>query len=497
MKKSTMIGIAVAGVAAAAAATAGKLAASTSHRPATITDRAEPALEPNVDGEALLEHLGRALRLDTVVFEDRSQNDPADITAFHEFLRDTYPLTHKTCVVEPVNELSLLYTWEGSDPQEEPIVLMAHMDVVPIEPGTEGDWAHEPFSGEISDGRLWGRGALDDKGRLVATIEAVEHLIGAGFEPTRTVYVAFGHDEEIGGNEGAKEVAATLRDRGVRPWFVLDEGGLVVDSIPMLVDGPVALVKVAEKGLVNVKLTARSEGGHSSVPPASTAAGRIGEAVHLLETHPVPARIAVLAPLFDALASVMDSKTAAVLKNLRVTGPVVTRMLSAKPETNALIRTSTAVTMVSGGVKSNVLPQEAWAVVNYRILPGDSVDSVMAHVRDVVGPDIAVETYGEMLVEPSSFSSTESEAWAVVRSSVEEAFPAATVAPWILTGATDSRYFQPLAGDVYGFGPFTMRPTDSGIHGTDEAMRTSDAEGAVSFFCRLIRNAQPTIGTSP
>ena len=491
MKTATKIGVAVAAVTAATAAAAAKVATSMNGKSPAITERAAPAIEPNIDGDAFLEHLGQAVRLDTVVFEDRSQNDPTDITAFHEFLRETYPLTHETCVVETINELSLLYTWEGSDPQLAPIVLMAHIDVVPIEPGTEGDWTHGPFSGEVSEGRLWGRGALDDKGPLIATIEAVEHLIATGFEPTRTVYMTFGHDEEIGGAQGGKEVASTLRDRGVHPWLVVDEGGLVLDSIPTLVDSPVALVSVAEKGYVNVKLAARSEGGHAALPPSSTAVGRIAEAVHRLEKNPVPARVGVLSPTFDALAPAMDRKTAAMLTNLRVTGPVVTRMLSATPEMNALIRTSTAVTMVSGGVKPNVLPQEAWAVVNFRILPGDSVDSVMAHVRDVVGPDIEIETFGETSSEPSSFSSTESEAWAVVRRSVQETFPDATVAPWIMTGATDSRYYGPFASDVYGFAPFTMSVDDAGIHGTDEAMRVADAEGAVSFFSRLVRNAQP------
>jgi carboxypeptidase PM20D1 len=492
LKRSTTIGLAVAGLTAAATAAAAKVAASSNHRATTIPDRAEPAMEPGVDGDAFLEHLGQAVRLSTVVFEDRSQNDPADITAFHEFLRDAYPLTHQTCAVETINELSLLYTWEGSDPQAEPMVLMAHMDVVPIEPGTEGDWTHGPFSGELADGHLWGRGVLDDKGPLIAMIEAVEHLIAAGFEPTRTIHLAFGHDEELGGAQGGREVAATLRDRGVRPWLVLDEFGIVADSLPPLSKSPVALVKVAEKGYLNVKLTARTAGGHSSEPPASTAVGQIGAAVHRLETHPLPARVGVLGPFFAALTPVMDPKIAAVLNNLRITGPIVAKLLGAKQETNSMIRTSTAVTMVSGGVKPNVLPQEAWAVVNFRILPGDSAESVLAHVHDVVGPGIGIEPFGEMRSEPSPSSSTDSEAWAGLRRTIEETFPDSTVAPWIMPGATDSRFYMPFAGDVYGFGPFTTDMSEvRGVHGTDEAMRAADADGAVSFFCRLLRNAQP------
>jgi carboxypeptidase PM20D1 len=451
-------------------------------------------LEAGIDGDAYLEHLAEAVRIRTVSFEERARNDPGDILALHAFLRDTYPLTmQKHCTVEAVNDLSLLITWEGTDPDLDPILLMAHMDTVPVEEGTEDDWEVDPFSGEIVDGELWGRGTLDDKGPLITVMEAVEHLLGTGFEPTHTVLIALGHDEEIGGLEGAKQIAELLRERGVRPWFVVDEGGGVADEIPPLTQRQVALVKTAEKGYLSLELKAVGQGGHSSAPPRSTSIGRIAAAVKRLEAKPFPARVGVLEPLFSALGPGLDPRLRRLLDNLRFTGTLVARVLSRQPATAALIRTTTAVTMISGGVKENVLPQEAWAVVNFRILQGDTTASVTDRVERLVGPGISVEQHGINRTEPSATSSTESAAWDVVRRSVEETYPDALVAPWTLSAATDSRYFADIAGDVYGFASFTT-PIDAfdRIHGTGERMRTSDAEQAVSFFCRLIRNAQPS-----
>jgi carboxypeptidase PM20D1 len=306
------------------------------------------------------------------------------------------------------------------------------------------------------------------------------------------VILAIGHDEEIGGAQGAARTAALLRARGVRPWIVVDEGGRVTDALPPLTDEPVAMVKIAEKGYLDLELTATGEGGHSSFPPAESTIGKLAAAIRRLEDNPVPARVEVLGPFFSALAPKLDPRMRPVLTNLKVTGPVVSRLLSARPETNVMIRTTTAVTMVSGGVKPNVMPQEASAVVNFRILPGDSIDSVVEHVRATVGDDIEVRPVGEMRAEPSRFSSIESEAWDVMSRSIGETFPEASVAPWILTGATDSRYYGDFAGDIYGFAPFTGDLESLGtIHGTGERVRISDAERAVSFFCRLIRNAQP------
>ncbi len=492
MRRGTKIAIGAAAVAAGAGITARaamKYDSEVGGQPQT-RDRATGIDEPGIDADAFLDHLAEVIRISTVVYVERDRNDPNDILAVHEFLRTTYPLTHETCTVETVNDLSLLYTWQGTDEQAHPILLMAHMDVVPVEPGTESDWEVDPFTGEIVDGFLWGRGALDDKGPMIAIMEAVEHLLRTGFQPSRSVIIALGHDEELGGAHGAANVARLLTERGVRPWFVVDEGGAVADSLPPLTESRVALVKTAEKGYVDLELTATAEGGHSSIPPRTTAIGALSQAIHRLESHPAPAHIDILEPMFEALGPFLDPKLRPIVTNLKVTGPIVTKLMSARPSTDATIRTSTAVTMISGGVKPNVLPQEARAVVNFRIIPGESIASTVEHVRKVVGTGITIEPYGEMRAEPSAVSSTASEAWQVLETSIEETFPEAVVAPWTLTGATDSRYFADIAGDIYGFAPFTgeVDATFGSIHGTGERIRVSDAKAAVSFFCRLIRN---------
>lgn len=440
--------------------------------------------------DRFLANLGAAIQIRTVSHESPQDNDRDQLIAFHRFLRSAYPLIHERCSVETVNELSLLITWSGSESGLDPLLLMAHQDVVPVEPGTEGDWESDPFGGEIKDGYLWGRGAFDDKGSLIAMLESIEHLLRSGFEPTRTILVALGHDEEIHGLGGAKEIAGTLGERGHTPWFVVDEGGGVADELPRLSAQPVALVRTAEKGLLNLKLTARGEGGHSSAPRRPTTIGKLATALQTLESSPMRARVGIVEPTFEALKPRLGRGVRLLFGNLEVTGVLVKRILSRDPATEAWIRTTAAITIISGGVKANVIPQEAWAVVNFRIIPGDTVESVIAHVRRVVGPDIEIELEGDTQIEASPVSSTESPAWNVMAASVEEIFPEAVAAPWTLVAATDGRYFADISGDVYGFSPFTLAMSDfERIHGTGERIRVADAERAVGFFVTLIQNA--------
>ena len=437
-----------------------------------------------------MKNLAAAVQIPTVSHVDRGDVDVDQFLLLHSFLEETYPQLYEKCQIEKVNDLSLLVTWEGSDSSLDPLLVMAHQDVVPVEPGTEQDWEVEPFSGAIADGHLWGRGTLDDKGPLIALLEAAEHLLESGFEPERTILIVSGHDEEVGGLQGAKQVAELLGDRGATPWFVVDEGGVVADEIPRLLSEPVALVRTAEKGSVTLTLTARGDGGHSSAPQRQTTIGKLATALKALESHPVGARVSMAEPTFRALEPRLGRLLRTLLRNLRVTGPLIARLLSLDPATDALIRTSTAITMISGGVKENVIPQEAWAIVNFRILPGDTVDSVIAYVRKVVGAKIEVDIHGDHHDEPSPVSSIESEAWATLTSTIDELFPEALVAPWTLIGATDSRHFAGISGVVYGFSPFTLSMADlERLHGTGERVRVADAERAVRFYVRLMENA--------
>ncbi|MEX2322672.1 MAG: M20/M25/M40 family metallo-hydrolase [Acidimicrobiia bacterium] len=439
-------------------------------------------------GAAFLEHLAEAVRISTVSYEDRSLIDQAAFVEFGRFLERTYPLVHAHLEREAVAEHSLLYAWHGSDPAAQPFLLLAHQDVVPVEPGTEDAWPYAAFSGDVADGFLWGRGAIDDKGSLIGILEAVESLLTGGFQPSCTVYLAFGHDEEIGGSAGAAAIAQTLADRGVALSFVLDEGGAVASEFFPGLDVPVALLGIAEKGYLNVRLSATGTGGHSSVPPPSTAIGKVAAAIARLEANPLPPRLEAQGPFFAALGAAMGGVKGRLLSNADRFRWLITRRMLASPQTAALVRTTAAVTMVSGGVKPNLLPQDASAVVNFRILPGETADLVLEHVRSVAGPEVSVSVLdGGFTSEPSPMSSTESPAFGDITATITEVFPGVATVPWVLMGATDSRYFAGVADNVYRFAPFTVTADDmSRIHGTGERIRAADADGAVAFFRSLI-----------
>ena len=453
--------------------------------------RRRGAGEEASDGAAFLEHLAEAVRIRTVSYEDRSRIETDEFDRFAAFLQATYPLVHERLRREVVAGHALLYTWVGADPTAPAVVLMAHQDVVPVEAGTSEAWERAPFSGEIADGYLWGRGAADDKGALIGILESVESLLAEGFEPQVTLLLVFGDDEEIGGSEGAAAIAGLLEERAVPIDFVLDEGGAVGEDLLPGAKAPVALVGVGEKGYVNLSLTATGDGGHSSAPPSSTAIGRVAEAIRRIEASPMPARLGVQRPLLRALGRVMPLAQRLVLRRPGWFSALLERRLSERPTSNALIRTTMAPTMVRGGVKVNVLPQEATAVVNVRIMPGDTIEDVVAHAAAAVGEVAEVGVLDEgFRSDPPPLSPADSVGYRMIAETAAEVFGVAD-APWILTGATDSRHFVRLAeGGVYRFSPFTFTPDDLGrIHGTGERIRVADAPRALAFYEGLIRRA--------
>ena len=437
------------------------------------------------------EHLAGAIRFRTVSHQDPAQVDRAAFLAFHRYLAETFPGAHGSLAPETVAGASLLFTWKGRAADAAPLLLLAHQDVVPVDPATEGAWTHPPFAGEIADGFVWGRGALDDKASLVALLEAVERLVADGFAPRRTIHLAFGHDEEVGGREGAVALAALLRERGVAPLVVLDEGLALTESIVSGVAAPVALVGIAEKGYVSVELVVQAEGGHSSTPPPETAVGILAAALARLERQQMPAVVAgPVRGLLEALGPEMPFTNRVAFANLWLFGPLVTRVLAETPTTNALVRTTTAPTMLDASVKENVLPVRARAVVNFRILPGDSTAGVLAHVRAVVAdPRVAVEPLRTTLSEPSPESRVDSPGFAAIARTIREVFPAAIVAPSLVLGATDARHYADLGADVYRFLPLRYGPDDlRRLHGIDERLAVADYADAVRFYARLIRN---------
>ena len=313
-----------------------------------------------VDEQAAAARLAEAIRFQTISNFLNPDSDAEALRGLQAHIANSFPAFHAAAKREIVASYSLLYTWEGSDPKAAPIALLAHQDVVPVAPGTAKDWQQPPFDGVIADGFVWGRGSWDDKGNLYSMLEAAEQMSKAGFRPKRTIYFAFGHDEEVGGTRGAKAIAALLASRGVRLDFVLDEGLLITEGLVKGLDRPAALIGVAEKGYATLVLTAHATPGHSSMPPRDTAIGMMSAALTRLEDNRLPAQArGAVSEMFDTLAPEMTGFNRVVLSNLWLFKPLLLREFEKNGPSEATIRTTTALTIFNAGEGDNVLPGNA------------------------------------------------------------------------------------------------------------------------------------------
>ena len=452
------------------------------------SDTTAVALVPAKNDSLLAEHLAGAIRIRTVSYQDSSPRQAA-LAELRGYLAGIFPRTHAALRGEVVGDGSLLFTWNGTDPALEPIVMMAHLDVVPVEPGSERLWTHQPFSGDIAEGFIWGRGALDDKVGVLSLLEAVEALVAEGVRPRRTVFLAFGADEEVIGH-GATDIIAVLRSRGVHPLVAIDEGSAVVRGVMPGTSRPLGLIGVSEKGFASVELTVNGTGGHSSMPPAQTAVGVLAHAIDRLEMHPMPARLnQPTAAMFDVVGRDLTLPYRAVMQNLWLTRPLLLRMLSRSPATNATIRTTTAPTVIQGSPKDNVLPLRARAIVNFRLIPGDTPETVLQHVRNTVDDRRVAIALNGTPTSPSPVSSTTSASYGILASAIRSLQPDAIVAPSLVVGATDSRHYAGYARDVYRFLPVPIGPDDlDRIHGKNERVGVRDYSRAVAFMTKLIRD---------
>lgn len=446
-----------------------------------------------VDAAGVTETMAAAVRAKTVSGLLDPAGVAAEFDALHALLKTRYPQVHATLQREVIGAHSLLYTWKGSDPALKPVALMAHQDVVPIAPGTEALWKKPPFGGIVDGGFVWGRGTLDDKSNLVTQLEALEMLVKAGVKPKRTVHFVFGHDEEVGGQRGAVQIVQLLQQRGVKLEWVLDEGLAVTEGVMPGVKQPVALIGLAEKGSVSLRLMATAPPGHSSMPPGpgQGAVGRLAAALARLDAQPLPGGIqGAAAEMFQAVAPELPFGQRLALSNLWLTRPLVERMLSKGAATNAMMRTTTALTMVNAGVKDNVLPGRAEAVVNFRILPGDTIESVQAAVKRIVGDEgIEVTPLGTGF-NPSRLSTSRSDSFKLIERTVREVFPDAIVAPGLMLAASDARHFDGISEASFRFMPIRFDSADlQRPHGTDERIAVDQLVDMVRFYHRLLSQA--------
>ncbi len=447
-----------------------------------------------VDAAAAAQRLGKAVRLHTIASRDDPQRNADQFQALHALLAQQFPKVHAQLQREVVGGLSLLYTWKGANPQARPIMLMAHQDVVPVAPGTEGDWQVPPFSGAVKDGFVWGRGSWDDKGNLLSQLEAVEMLLASGYQPPRTIYLAYGADEEVAGLRGAARIAALLQERGVQLDFVLDEGLLVLEGLMPGIAQPTALIGVAEKGYMSVVLKVSATPGHSSMPPpqGTSAIAMMSAALQRLEDRQLPAGIrGVAGEMFDTLAPEMGGFSRVALSNLWLFGPMVQKQLEGAASTNAMLRTTTALTVVHAGNQENVLPGGAEATVNFRLLPGDTKEAVLAHMHSHVA-DAAPGGKFELMalpgaVDASKVAPTDSVQYRTLNQTIREVFPDALVAPGLMVGGTDSIHYGAISDHIFKFSPIRANGEDlKRFHGTNERLSVQNYADAIRFYHRLI-----------
>jgi len=435
------------------------------------------------------EHLAEALRFKTISKLKMEAADSEPFKKYHLWLEKTYPKTHTILKKEIVNQLSLLYCWKGSESRLQPVLFASHLDVVPVDEATLPDWHADPFKGEIKQGFVWGRGSLDMKNHTIALFEAVEGLIVAGFQPKRDIYFAFGHDEEISGKDGAKSMAALLKRKGIRLAAVLDEGGMISHGLVPGVETPVGLIGIGEKEYVTVNLIAKGTPGHSSNPPRQTAIGVLARAIALMDDHPFPARPALAIATLRGIAYLFPFAVRFALANTWLLKRALVKQLEQKVQTNALIRTTHAATVFNGGIKDNVLPAEARAKVNFRLLPGDTQDTVLQHITKVVDdPRVQTEIDLADAWGPCKVSAIDSPAYKTLELVIRQVFGEMPVAPYLLMFATDARHYQDVSEQLYHFSPLAMESDDiARMHGIDERISVEALSGMVKFYARLMK----------
>ena len=433
-----------------------------------------------------VEKLQALVRIPTVSHRDPARVDTAAFDDFVETLADLFPLLHEHLELTRISTHGLLFRWAGAA-AERPVVLMAHLDVVPV----EGTWQHDAFAAEVVEHKgeqvIWGRGTLDDKGCLVGICEAVETLLAAGVTPAQDLWLSFGCDEEIMGT-AARQAVEELARRGVRPWFVLDEGGAIASEAFPGVGAPVGVVGVTEKGATSIELRVQGRGGHASTPARMGPTARLARAITRLDRSPMPASLpAPTIELFRRLAPHAALPLRPVLANAARLRPALTRvLLAAGPETAAMTRTTFAITTLSGSPAINVIAATAKAGVNIRVMVGDSVADVLEHVRRAVDDD---EVHLDVIEEDaaSPVSPVDDDAFRLLETTIGEVFPDAVPAPYVMMAATDSRHFTAICERVYRFAPFRMTKAQrESIHSYDEHLGVQAFLDGITWYRRLI-----------
>ena len=437
------------------------------------------------DANILAEKLSKAVQIPTVSMAEGDTDDKYFLE-YQSFLEKTFPLFHKRASKTLINKYSILYHIEGEDKTLLPACFLAHQDVVPAGDG----WEVDPFAGVIKDGYVYGRGSQDMKNQMIAILEAVEKVLSSGKPLKRGIYCCFGHDEEPGGQTGAKFIAKYLKEQGVQMEYVIDEGGIVLDGKMFAIDGKIALIGTCEKGYADLELTVEQDGGHASMPSKRTALGQIAEAVGKVETHPRKAKFTQpVEDMFDVLTPYMHYPLKFVIANRKLFAPIIKKVLLQKGMTGALVHTTFAPTMAKGSSRPNVLPNSATACINCRIIPTETVDGTIEYMNRVIkNPEVKI-TKGYMCIDPTPISPKDSDAFKSLSDTIKQVFPNLIPAPFLFVAGSDSRYYYSICENVFRFAPFELCEEDRNrIHSKNERCKIDDLVKAAKFFNVLIEN---------
>jgi carboxypeptidase PM20D1 len=442
-----------------------------------------------INEDEAVAHLSKAITYKTISYQDRSKFDFKEFDNFIAFLQESFPAIHEQLAFEKVNDYALVYKWKGTDASKKPVGLTSHYDVVPVLSGTEANWEQDPFSGAVVNGKIWGRGTLDDKIGVIGILQAVDYLLAKGFKPNRDMYFMFGFDEEIGGDEGANAIVDILKDRGIMFEYVLDEGGAIVENMIPGVDQPVGVVGISEKGSVTAELTIEGSGGHSSQPKDHTNIGRISSAIAKLEDTQFNGDLRGPGEdLFEFVAPEMSFGMKYVFANKVIFEPIIEKILLGQPASAALIRTTIAPTIFQAGEQYNALPEKATAIINLRLMPGDTLEDVKKFIEDTIeDDDIKVMVTGS---EASKVSSINGWQFKSIQQAARNVYGHAVVAPYLMFAGSDARQYDRISKNTYRFLPVQITSEDlNRMHGTNEHVSVENYLNAIKFYTEVIKEA--------